>query len=163
MSETPKIGLVAIDGTVASEGALPDAGFVKAHELVTRPGRDLMAGAIGMMPVEVLSRGVWGGYFAYDLASREVIGTCAFKAAPDASGTVEIAYYTFPPFEGRGYGSAMARELASRAEASGNTRKLLAHTLPQPNASTRILERAGFMLEGEVTDPEDGQVWRWAK
>jgi RimJ/RimL family protein N-acetyltransferase len=38
-----------------------------------------------------------------------------------------------------------------------------AHTLPQPNDSTRVLARCGFRHAGEVTDPEDGLVWRWEK
>jgi hypothetical protein len=29
------------------------------------------------------------------------------------------------------------------------------------NASTRILERIGMTLIGEVVDPDDGLVWRW--
>jgi RimJ/RimL family protein N-acetyltransferase len=163
MSETRKIGLVPIDRTVAREVALADAEFVTAQGLVTEPVRDLMAGVIGMMSDEMLGRDAWGGYFAYDLASREVIGTCAFKAGPDASGMVEIAYYTFPPFERRGYGSAMARALVSLAEASGEAQKIIAHTLPERNFSSRILERTGFTLKGDVIDPEDGRVWRWVK
>ena len=37
----------------------------------------------------------WGSYLAYDGDSP--VGLCAFKAAPDSDGTVEIAYMTFPP------------------------------------------------------------------
>ncbi len=51
----------------------------------------------------------WVGYLAAADNAVEVIGTCAFVGSPDASGSVEIAYYTFPPFEGRGYATAMAR------------------------------------------------------
>src|SRR3712207_7520999 len=32
-----------------------------------------------------------------------VVGSCAFKGPPTADGTVEIAYYTFGPYEGQGY------------------------------------------------------------
>ena len=34
----------------------------------------------------------WGGYFVVDEATREVVGSCAFKSAPTEEGTVEIAY-----------------------------------------------------------------------
>jgi RimJ/RimL family protein N-acetyltransferase len=36
-----------------------------------------------------------------------------------------------------------------------------AHTLPQANASTRVLEKCGFAHAGAIDDPEDGWVWRW--
>jgi GNAT superfamily N-acetyltransferase len=161
MSGAPEIGLVAIDRTVAREAADAKAAFVTAHALVTEGVRDLMAGVIGMTPAPMLDHGEWGGFFVFDRASRQVVGTCAFKSPPDARGAVEIAYYTFPPFEGRGYAGAMARELTRRAQAGAAVRTILAHTLAEPNASTHVLERAGFRNAGEVIDPEDGPVWRW--
>ena len=104
----------------------------------------------------------WGGYLACDTGSRQVIGTCAFKGAPDAAGCVEIAYFTFPAFEGRGYGGAMAGALVDKARASGLVRMVAAHTLPAASASTRILQRLGFTQVGTVIDdPADGPVWRW--
>lgn len=162
MPGAPAIGLVAIDGAVAREAADGNAAFVTAHALVTEGVRDLMAGVIGMTPAPMLDRGEWGGFFVFDRASRQVVGTCAFKAPPDAGGVVEIAYYTFPPFESRGYATAMARELTALARAKGSARTIVAHTLAEPNASTRVLERAGFRFVGEVIDPEDGRVWRWS-
>jgi len=39
----------------------------------------------------------------------------------------------------------------------------IAHTLPEPNASTRILEKVGLRRDGEARDPEVGVVWRWAR
>jgi GNAT superfamily N-acetyltransferase len=162
MASAPEIGLVAIDRAVAREAADAKAAFVTAHALVTEGVRDLMAGVVGMTPAPMLDHGEWGGFFVFDRASRQVVGTCAFKAPPDGEGAVEIAYYTFPAFEGRSYATAMARELAGRAGASADVRTILAHTLAELNASTRVLERAGFRFVGEVIDPEDGAVWRWA-
>jgi RimJ/RimL family protein N-acetyltransferase len=40
-------------------------------------------------------------------------------------------------------------------------RTIRAHTMPEQNASTRVLEKCGFRWLGEVVDPEDGAVWRW--
>jgi len=42
-------------------------------------------------------------------------------------------------------------------------RLIRAHTLPEPNASTRVLQKCGFEQVGEVTDAEDGLVWRWER
>ncbi len=104
----------------------------------------------------------WGGYLVVDQEQAVVIGTCGFKHGPEADGTVEIAYFTFPEFEGRGYATAMARELLKRALLSGDVREVVAHTLPERNASTRILENVGLHRVGEAHDAEVGKVWRWA-
>jgi RimJ/RimL family protein N-acetyltransferase len=102
----------------------------------------------------------WSGFIGLDGDSNAVVGICGFTAAPDADGRVEIAYHTFPPFEGKGYAGAMAAGLAARARTQG-ARAILAHTLREANASTRILERLGFARDGEATDPDAGTVWRW--
>ncbi len=102
----------------------------------------------------------WGSYLAR--ADGEAVGICAFKAAPDASGAVEIAYMTLPAFEGRGHASAMVAALVELAAAAGAA-TAVAHTLPEENASNRALRRNRFAFAGEVEDPEDGRVWRWEK
>ncbi|HEX8192908.1 MAG TPA: GNAT family N-acetyltransferase [Allosphingosinicella sp.] len=102
----------------------------------------------------------WGAYLAYE--GETPVGTCAFKAAPDESGAVEIAYFTFPAFERRGHAVAMAAALTNMAiEAGAPT--VVAHTLPEENASNRALRRNGFAFAGDVVDPEDGLVWRWER
>ena len=106
-------------------------------------------------------RDPWGGYFAVDEDTHEVVGSCAFKTPPTAEGSVEIAYFTYPPFEGRGYATEMARQLVEMATQAGTVGSIVAHTLPEPSASTRVLEKAGLALVGEVIDPDDGLVWRW--
>jgi ribosomal-protein-alanine N-acetyltransferase len=102
---------------------------------------------------------MWGCFLAVDDTTSQVVGTCGYKADLSASGSVEIAYFTFPPFEQRGYATAMAGELAQRAA----DHIVIAHTLPQQNASCRVLEKAGFQFDDEVIDLEDGTVWRWIK
>jgi ribosomal-protein-alanine N-acetyltransferase len=102
----------------------------------------------------------WGGYVAYDGDSP--VGLCAFKTAPDGAGTVEIAYMTFPALEGRGHATGMAKALTDIAFAAGAP-LVIAHTLPEENASCRALRRNGFACAGETIDPEDGLVWRWER
>ena len=102
----------------------------------------------------------WGCYLARD--DEPFVGTCAFKSAPTDVGMVEIAYATFPLYEDRGYATAMAGTLAQIAFDAGIP-VVIAHTLPQENASGRVLRRNGFAFAGEVEDPEDGLVWRWEK
>jgi RimJ/RimL family protein N-acetyltransferase len=104
----------------------------------------------------------WGGYLAIDEGQGAVIGTCGYVHGPEADGTVEIAYHTFPEFERRGYATEMARALLERALQSGAVREIVAHTLPESSASTRVLEKVGLQRVGDALDPEVGRVWRWA-
>lgn len=103
----------------------------------------------------------WGAYLAVDAGTRQVVGACAFLAAPGAEGTVEITCHTFPPFEGIGAGTAMARELVSIASEEPGARAVVAHTSPEESASTRVLERNGFRRDGKAMDSDGGPLWRW--
>jgi len=105
--------------------------------------------------------GGWGGYLAVDRTSDLIVGSCAFKGPPTEDGTVEIAYYTFGPYEGRGHAKSMARALITMALSSHLVRRVIAHTLPENNPSTSVLRSVGMGFIGEVHDPEDGPVWRW--
>ena len=92
-----------------------------------------------------------------------VVGKSGFKGPPAADGTVEIAYGVVPDYQGKGYATEAAQALVAFAFSSGRVRVVRAHTLPEPNASTRVLTKCGFRHIGEVIDPEDGLVWRWEK
>jgi len=60
-----------------------------------------------------------------------------------------------------GYATSMARKLIELATGCAAVKRVLAHTLPHANASTRVLEKNGMMFVGEVNDPDDGRVWQW--
>jgi RimJ/RimL family protein N-acetyltransferase len=158
------IELLALDRKEWEQVAESPAVFAAEHTLTIGAEPDLPR-AVGQQTVALLERTgtttPWGGYLAVDRAQAIIVGTCAFKAPPDSEGVVEIAYFTFPLFERRGYASAMALALVERAESVVEVRRVRAHTLPERNASTRILENLGFQRVGEVVDPEDGPVWRW--
>ena len=83
-----------------------------------------------------------------------------FKGGP-VDNKVEIAYFTFPEHEGKGIGTLTCQALVSKALAGAPQVEILARTLPEKNASTRILAKNGFVLSGAVQDPEDGEVWEW--
>jgi ribosomal-protein-alanine N-acetyltransferase len=91
-----------------------------------------------------------------------LVGTCGFKGPP-ADGVVEIAYGVSPDHQGKGYATEAAQIMTDYAFSSGKVRVVRAHTLPDWNASTRVLTKSGFRRIGEVIDPEDGLVWRWEK
>jgi len=59
------------------------------------------------------------------------------------------------------YATEVARALVAYAMQDGLASTIRAHTMPERNASSRVLEKCGFRWLGEVIDPEDGAVWRW--
>lgn len=92
-----------------------------------------------------------------------VMGSAGFKGAPDPAGVVEVAYGIAPGFEGRGFATEATNALVDFAFATESVHTVRAHTLPAPNASTRVLVKCRFQYTGEVVDPEDGPVWRWER
>jgi len=101
------------------------------------------------------------GFCAVHKASGLAIGACGFKGPPGEDGAVEIAYGIVPDYQGNGYATEAAQALVAYARNSANVRTIRAHTLPEKNASTRVLLKCGFHQVGEIHDPEDGIVWRW--
>ena len=102
----------------------------------------------------------WICYVA--IASDKVVGTCGFKGPP-AQGRVEIAYFTFPPYEGKGIATQMARQLVSMARDADAGVIVAAQTLPERNASHRVLEKLGFSQVAVLEHPEDGTVLEWRR
>lgn len=100
----------------------------------------------------------WLGYFI--LRNEQVVGTCGFVGEP-AEGCVEIAYWTFPEFEGQGIATAASGELIRIAREADPTLAIMAKTAPEANASARILARHGFHTAGVVQDHEIGDAWLW--
>lgn len=100
----------------------------------------------------------WIGYLV--LAGGTAVGTCGFKSAP-VSDRVEIAYFTFPEFEGKGYATAMTTELIGIASRQDPHVQIVAQTLPERTASHRILEKLGFRNSASLEHPEDGTVREW--
>lgn len=109
----------------------------------------------------VIRRPPWGSYWALCPAEDAYVGIGAYKTEPDTDGAIEIAYYTFPRLEGRGVATQMVGHLA-RIAATWGANRVRALTLPHRNASTSILNRAGFRMIGTTDDPEDGPVWSWS-
>ncbi len=102
------------------------------------------------------------GFGVLLVEEKRVIGLASFNGQPDAEGVVEISYAIAPGYTSRGLATAAARLLIAYALASGAVRTVRAHTAPEENASTRILQKCGFQKEGTIDHPEDGLIWRWS-
>ena len=100
----------------------------------------------------------WISYLAVE--GSRAVGICSFKSAP-LNGRVEIAYFTFPEYEGRGIATEMASQLVAMTNARPDVSCVAAQTLPARNASHRVLEKLGFRAIGTVEHPEDGVVLEW--
>ena len=103
------------------------------------------------------------GFSLVDRGTGATVGSCGFKGPPDGEAVVEIAYGIAPEMRGKGYATEAAAALTQYAFSSGNVRLVRAHTLPEKNASGRVLTKSGFQFVGEQVDPEDGLVWRWER
>lgn len=100
-------------------------------------------------------------WIAYVVIEHDAaVGTCAFKGKPK-DGVVEIAYATLSEFEGRGIATRMTTELVRTARNSDPEVRIIAQTLPEDNASTRVLAKNGFVQVREAMDDEVGRVWEW--
>lgn len=100
----------------------------------------------------------WVGYIAVE--QGQCVGTCSFKGAPSGD-RVEIAYFTFPEFEGAGIATRMAKALVRIALDADPDILISAQTLAQEGPSTAVLRKLGFERSGAVQHPEDGAVWEW--
>ena len=103
------------------------------------------------------------GFAVIQREDRCVIGAASFKGPPGDDGVVEIAYGIVPAYQGQGYATEAASALVAFAAERVDVRMIRAHTLPDGNASMRVLVKAGFQLVGDVIDAEDGLVCRWER
>ena len=105
----------------------------------------------------------WDSFLIVHRADQVLVGFGASRKLPDAAGAVEIAYGIALSRRGQGLATEAARALTERALRRPGVLAVCANTLPELNASTRVLAKCGFVRAGESTDPDEGAVWRWEK
>lgn len=100
----------------------------------------------------------WIGFLAE--VGGQIVGTCGFKGPP-VDGAVEIAYFTFPEFENQGIATRMAESMIEIARHTNGSIRVLAQTLPDRNASHRVLEKLRFNATCMKHHETDGHVLEW--
>jgi ribosomal-protein-alanine N-acetyltransferase len=100
----------------------------------------------------------WVGYLVVD--SDVIVGAAGFNGGPE-NNNVEISYYTFQEYEGKGYATFACKELINKAKFQNPGIGIYAKTAPEENASTRILSKHGFVYQKVVQDHEIGAAWLW--
>ena len=103
------------------------------------------------------------GFAVIHRDDQRVVGAASFKGPPDDDGVVEIAYGIVPAYQGQGYATEAASALVAFATERVDVCTIRAHTMPDSNASMRVLVKSGFQLVGDVIDEEDGLVCRWER
>jgi RimJ/RimL family protein N-acetyltransferase len=101
----------------------------------------------------------WGARFFVTGDPPELVGWGGFKGPPD-DGVVELGYEIAESHRGRGMATAATQAMLAEAFSDEAVTAVIAHTLPERNASNRVLEKVGFTFDGQVH--EDGEVvWRF--
>jgi aminoglycoside phosphotransferase (APT) family kinase protein/RimJ/RimL family protein N-acetyltransferase len=89
-----------------------------------------------------------------------LVGNGGWKGVP-VDGVAELGYAVAPACRNRGIARGAVAVLLAQASAAG-LHTVVAHTLREPSASTRVLERSGFRCVGD--EHEGGApVWRWER
>jgi [ribosomal protein S5]-alanine N-acetyltransferase len=144
----------AIEGDEALAAALGHPvvpGWASFREAL-RPTRDALA-ARGGDPA-------WGTRLFVADDPPELVGWGGFKGPPK-DGVVELGYEIAEPRRERGLATAAVRAMVAEAFADEGVGAVIAHTLPERNASNRVLEKAGFRFDGDAQ--ENGRpVWRFS-
>jgi RimJ/RimL family protein N-acetyltransferase len=146
-----------LDAALASDEALTQAlgcevapGWASFPEALA-PARDALVSAPDGF--------AWGARLFLSEDPRELVGWGGFKGPP-AAGLVELGYEVAEGRRGRGLATAATRAMVAEALADARVRAVIAHTLARRNASTRVLEKAGFEPAGQAR--ENGRaVWRF--
>jgi len=84
---------------------------------------------------------------------RTLIGSAGYRGPPSPDGTVEVGYGIVGDRQRRGYASEATRGLVARAFALPSVKRVIAETLPELIPSIGVLEKCGFRLIGEGSEP----------
>lgn len=94
---------------------------------------------------------------------NRVIGVFLFKGPPDDSGSVEIAYSIAPAWRCQGLAREVLGAIVESVSHLAEIQQICAHTLPEMNASSRVLAHCGFEKVRVIEEVDLGPVWRWEK
>lgn len=103
---------------------------------------------------------IWGTYLFLLRHGAGLVGSGGYKGEPN-TGRVEVGYEIAPEFQNQGFGTEATRGIIAHAFSCSEVEFVQAHTLAEPNASTRVLEKVGMTLVETIDDPDEGAVWRW--
>jgi ribosomal-protein-alanine N-acetyltransferase len=148
-----ELRLLRPDGAALDAAADSDDALAAALGCTVVPGWATFTERLRAAPA-----GEWGTRFF--VVDGELVGWGGFKGPP-RDGAVEIGYEIAASRQGRGLATAAVRAMLAEAFAGAGVQRVLAHTLPERNASNYVLEKCGFRFEGDVV-VRGMAVWRYA-
>jgi [ribosomal protein S5]-alanine N-acetyltransferase len=110
---------------------------------------------------EELSTSDWHTYFFVHPQQNVLVGSGGFYGEPDSDGTVELGYEIATEYWNQGFGTEAVQAMIYHAFAHPAVQAVRAHTLAEPNASNRLLQKVGMKFVSSHEDPDEGDVWRW--
>jgi len=152
-------GVELLDAALIGDDALAQAighdvapGWISFHQAL-QPTRDGVAG----QPEDF----TWGPRFFVIDDPPTLVGWGGFKGEP-RDGAVELGYEIAESSQGRGLATEVTRQMLAEAFTDPEVDRVLAHTLAEANASNRVLEKNGFVFDGEVVEGDE-TVWRFVR
>jgi len=103
----------------------------------------------------------WLPFLMIHRSDERLVGACGYNGPPDENGVVEIGYGIAPSYRGHGLTTEAAEAMVTAAFRNSGVKTVRALTSPEPNASTRILSKCGFVHKGTIDDPDEGPLWQW--
>jgi len=91
-------------------------------------------------------------------ATGVIVGSGRFKTSPDDPRGVEIGYGVGSRHQGCGYATAGVRLMIAEAFTHPNVPEIFATTRSDNLPSRRVLEKCGFVPDGEGIDLKDGLI-----
>lgn len=103
----------------------------------------------------------WWTYLPIHKQDNKLIGSGGYKGKPTDEGIVELGYEIAPDYRNKGLATEFAKGLIENALKDENVKSIVAHTLVHENASTKVLQKCGFVKVEEINDPDEGLIWKW--
>lgn len=151
---------------VAADQRLMDAALAGDEALAATLGHGVVAGWATFTGALEATRDAlaadpsgptWGARLF--VANGELVGWGGFKGPP-RDGVVELGYEIAESRRERGLATAATRAMVAEAFADDTVTTVSAHTLPERNASNRVLEKVGFRHDGVAVEGGE-RVWRF--
>jgi len=79
---------------------------------------------------------------------RTLVGSAGFTGPPDEQGQAELGYSIVADWQGQGLATELVAGLVQQAAATGQVRRLVAHSEPENLASQKVLLANGFESSG---------------
>lgn len=98
----------------------------------------------------------WYGWYAIHRpvdGDGVVVGSGGYLGPPGPDGVAEVGYSIAPEFRARGFATELVQALVSRAFSVKGVVRVIAHTTATNPVSIKVLERCGFTLAGDGTEP----------